>query len=207
VQELLPFSVKNMNTKKIINKVGVSLLGIPVMIQSGYALDKNRTANGARSVAPSGRPLTQQEQANFDLRKAAATGDLQMAQDALRRGAQINDPGPHSGLMALDYAQRKGDRAMIDLLIRNGAHPVAPPNHPVAPSGRPLTQQEQANFDLRKAAATGDLQMVQDALRRGAQINDPGPHSGLTALDYAQMSGNRAMIDLLIRNGAHPVAQ
>ncbi|MDR1303382.1 MAG: hypothetical protein LBJ81_02045, partial [Puniceicoccales bacterium] len=149
--------------------------------------------------------------------------------DACNRGAQIDDPGPHSGKTAEQHAEEHGYLGIADWLRERGVHPspssharpiregnpkgvvpqrqlspalrlisteslvpppnlvsasqsypVAPPDYPVASddlvpasqsypiapplprrkitsSGRVLTEQEQANFDLRKAAATGDF--------------------------------------------------
>jgi ankyrin repeat protein len=70
---------------------------------------------------------------------------------------------------------------------------------------RKITQEEQRrrdrNLALRTAARNGDLNGVINALRQGAQINDHGPKSGLTALDHAEDAGRREVANYLRSQG------
>jgi hypothetical protein len=89
-----------------------------------------------------------------------------------------------SGLTAWDYINRlpSSDRELWSNYMKS--HLQTQP----AGLGR-VTPEEQErrsfNLALRTAARNGDLNGIKDALARGAQINDLGPKSRMTALDHA----------------------
>jgi hypothetical protein len=76
-------------------------------------------------------------------------------------------------------------------------------------SGRNPREQERRglNLALRTAARNGDLNEVKNALRRGAQINDRGPKSGLTAVDHAEDAGHRGVANYLRSQGGRRASE
>ncbi|MDR2372057.1 MAG: ankyrin repeat domain-containing protein [Puniceicoccales bacterium] len=60
---------------------------------------------------------------------------------------------------------------------------------------------------MRTAARNGDLNGVKELLEEGAQINDLGPKSGLTALDHAEDAGHRIMADYLRSQGGRRASE
>jgi ribosomal protein S16 len=146
--------------------------------------------NPSRSVSPQEQ---RRRDCNLGLRTAARDGDLGGVKRWLANGAQINDYGPKSGLTALDHATDAGHQNVMDYLRSQGGVSRA------TISG--VSPQEQnrrnCNLGLRTAARDGDLEKVKYWVANGAQINDYGPKSGLTALDHAMEAGHRDVIAYL----------
>jgi ankyrin repeat protein len=67
----------------------------------------------------------------------------------------------------------------------------------------PPTAAAQADIDaLGQAAAAGDLKKIQDLIDAGVDINGKSTADGGTALEQAAASGNKAAVELLLKNHA-----
>ena len=68
----------------------------------------------------------------------------------------------------------------------------------------PPTPAAQADIDaLGQAAAAGDLKKIQDLIDAGVDINGTNTADGGTALEQAAASGNKAAVELLLKNHAN----
>jgi hypothetical protein len=78
-------------------------------------------------------------------------------------------------------------------------------SHTRGARARRVTPEEQRrrdlNLALRTAARDGKLKEVKSTLGQGAQINDRGPKSGLTALNHAEAAGHREVASYLRSQG------
>jgi len=101
---------------------------------------------------------------------AAKNGDLAMAEQLLRRGAQIN----RQGWTALHYAAAFGQRQMVDWLLERDAY---------------IDAESPANITpLMMAVRQGHEALAMHLVRQGADVSYRS-HAGLTAMDYARQIG------------------
>jgi len=127
-----------------------------------------------------------------------------------------------AGLTALDQAALLGERVMADLLIARGAtirlpaalaldrdvESVLSENpHAVRPGGEWETL-------IVRAAEQSDSRMLETLIRYGASVDTVDREAtavdnstGYTALHAAAIRGNRAAVDVLLRNGASVTAR
>jgi ankyrin repeat protein len=129
--------------------------------------------------------------ADVDLHLACALGDLKSVRTFIRRdpkkvNAEVSGKKRlfgANGETPLGIAARYGQRKIVDLLLARGATATRHPS------------------PLPDAVRRGDRAIVKRLLEAGADPNAFGPH-GYAALHAATMSGNLAMIRLLMSKGA-----
>lgn len=123
---------------------------------------------------------------------AARQGYGEMVRFLLRKGADINAVVEGRCVTtALQASLKAKNSDMFYLLLANGARI----NAPLAPEG---------SGELAYAARMGNIQIVQELLDRGAEINSAPPVEGRTALQEAAGldPANMAMVQLLLKRGA-----
>jgi hypothetical protein len=101
---------------------------------------------------------------------AARHGDLRMAEELLRRGAQVNRPG----WAPLHYAAAFNHRAMVDWLLDKNAYIDAESPGNITP--------------LIMAVRQGHEGLARHLVEQGADVSYRS-HAGLTAMDYARIDG------------------
>jgi hypothetical protein len=101
---------------------------------------------------------------------AAKHGDLAMAEQLLKRGAQIN----RQGWTPLHYAAAFDQRQMVDWLLERDAY---------------IDAESPANITpLMMAVRQGHESLARHLVRQGADVSYRS-HAGLTAMDYARQMG------------------
>jgi len=101
---------------------------------------------------------------------AARHGDVRMAEELLRRGAQVNRPG----WTPLHYAAAFNQRAMVDWLLDKDAYIDAESPGKITP--------------LIMAVREGHEEIARHLVEQGADVSYRS-HAGLTAMDYARIDG------------------
>ncbi|MBM3380413.1 MAG: ankyrin repeat domain-containing protein [Betaproteobacteria bacterium] len=105
---------------------------------------------------------------------AARHGDLRMAEELLRRGAQVN----RAGWAPLHYAAAFNQRAMVDWLLDKDAYIDAESPGNITP--------------LIMAVRQGHEQLARHLVELGADVSYRS-HAGLTAMDYARIEGREEL--------------
>ena len=118
---------------------------------------------------------------------AVVTGQREMAEFLLDRGADVNQGRTDSSATALMYAVATGQREMAEFLLDRGANV----NQGCADG---MTA-------LMCAAHQGKREVAEFLLDRGADVNQ-GDSGGMTALMYAVVTGKREVAKLLLDRGA-----
>lgn len=106
---------------------------------------------------------------------AARQGDLRMAEELLKRGAQIN----RQGWTALHYAAAFNQRAMVDWLLEKDAYIDAESPGNITP--------------LILAVRQGHEDLARHLVEQGADVSYRS-HAGLTAMDYARIEGREELV-------------
>jgi len=109
---------------------------------------------------------------------AARHGDLRMAEELLRRGAQVNRPG----WAPLHYAAAFNQRAMVDWLLDKNAYIDAESPGNITP--------------LIMAVRQGHEALARHLVEQGADVSYRS-HAGRTAMDYARSDGREELADWL----------
>ncbi|KAN0103454.1 Ankyrin repeat-containing domain protein [Hyaloscypha variabilis] len=126
--------------------------------------------------------------------EAAKTGDLEMVEFLLERGADVNAAAANSGgRTALQFAAaaEQGNLILVERLLRAGANINAP-----AAEDKGITA-------LQGASIRGHLKFAHIFLDGDANVNAPGSAiNGRTALEGAAENGRLDMVQLLMNVGA-----
>lgn len=142
--------------------------------------DVNEAGNGYRSYTP--------------IQAAAATGNLSLVKELLKRDADINAPASSDcGRTALQAAccEDEVNMELVEFLLYAGAEVNAKTG-----VGRGVTA-------LQAAAIQGHLKLANILLARGADVNaHPAIKQGRTALEGAAEHGRLDMVQVLLNNGA-----
>ncbi len=125
---------------------------------------------------------------NTSLMAAIVEGDLELAQQAIEAGANLDRYDWHLGYSPLGMAIDRGHVEIVECLLTAGAN---------AHYG------STASTALGLASERGEVEIVQMLLPRGIDINEPVGHDNWTALLAAIEHGHKSVVQLLVTAGAN----
>ena len=125
---------------------------------------------------------------NTSLMAAIVEGDLELAQQAIAAGADLDRYDWHLGYSPLGMAIDRGHIEIVECLLTGGAN---------AHYG------STASTALGLAAERGEAEIVQMLLPRGIDVNEPVGHDNWTALLSAIEHGHKSVVQLLVTAGAN----
>ncbi len=125
---------------------------------------------------------------NTSLMAAAIDGDLDLVQQAIEAGANLDRFDWNLSYSPLGMAIDRGHPDIVQCLLNAGANPHC---------GSTLTTA------LGLAAERGEVEIVQMLLPRGVDVNTPVSRDGWTALLSAIKNGHRSVVQLLVTAGAN----
>ncbi len=145
--------------------------------------------SGTKQVdrAPSA-PAYEENATNTSLMAATIDGDLDLVQQAIEAGANLDRYDWNLGYAPLGMAIDRGHPEVVQSLLAAGANPH---------NGSTSTTA------LGLAAERGESEIVQMLLPRGIDVNAPVGREGWTALLSAIANGHRAVVQLLVTAGAN----
>jgi ankyrin repeat protein len=133
-------------------------------------------------------PVYEGNATNTSLMAAAIDGDLDLVQQAIEAGANLDRYDWNLGYAPLGMAIERGHLDIVQCLLGAGAN---------AQCGSVSTTA------LGLAAESGAVEIVQMLLPRGVDLNAPVGRDGWTALLSAIERGHRAVVQLLVAAGAN----
>ncbi len=133
-------------------------------------------------------PVYEGNATNTSLMAAAIDGDLDLVQQAIEAGANLDRYDWNLGYAPLGMAIERGHLDIVQCLLTAGAN---------AQCGSVSTTA------LGLAAESGAVEIVQMLLPRGVDLNAPVGRDGWTALLSAIERGHRAVVQLLVAAGAN----
>ncbi len=133
-------------------------------------------------------PVYEGNATNTSLMAAAIDGDLDLIQQAIEAGANLDRYDWNLGYAPLGMAIERGHLEIVQCLLAAGAN---------AQCGSVSTTA------LGLAAESGAVEIVQMLLPRGVDLNAPVGRDGWTALLSAIERGHRAVVQLLVAAGAN----
>ena len=142
----------------------------------------------ARSESELLEPVYEGNATNTSLMAAAIDGDLDLVQQAIEAGANLDRYDWNLGYAPLGMAIERGHLDIVQCLLGAGAN---------AQCGSVSTTA------LGLAAESGAVEIVQMLLPRGVDLNAPVGRDGWTALLSAIERGHRAVVQLLVAAGAN----
>jgi ankyrin repeat protein len=125
---------------------------------------------------------------NTSLMAAAIDGDLDLVQQAIEAGANLDRFDWNLSYSPLGMAIDRGHADIVQCLLTAGANPHC---------GSTLTTA------LGLAAERGEVEILQMLLPRGVDVNTPVSRDGWTALLSAIKNGHRSVVQLLVTAGAN----
>ena len=150
---------------------------------------------------------------------AAATGNVEAAQELLRAGAMVDAPSPFGS--ALTFAIAEGHPKMAELILDKGVTPEPGRIDGITPlmlaAGQGETEIERRLLEhgakvekknengataLTYAARFGKAETARLLLEHGAQL-EAADNRKWTPLMYAAANGHLTVVDLLLQKGAH----
>jgi ankyrin repeat protein len=147
---------------------------------------------GHSGIQPADRaplvPAYEENATNTSLMAAAIDGDLDLVQQAIAAGANLDRYDWNLGYAPLGMAIDRGYPELVKCLLAAGANPH---------SGSISTTA------LGLAAERGEIEILQMLLPRGIDVNEPVGRDGWTALLSAIKNGHRAVVQLLVAAGAN----
>ncbi|KPK43477.1 MAG: hypothetical protein AMJ65_05645 [Phycisphaerae bacterium SG8_4] len=150
------------------------------------------------------------------LQIAASHGDKDMATLFIAHGANVNAKGEDSGWYMSDwtplrYAVESGSRELVRLLIDNGANPNETDRYGRSMVAIAMGKDDRESIELLLAAGVdvtihlavfvGDADTTRSLINEGGKVNLLDDR-GYAPLHYAAKTGNRALAELLIAEGA-----
>ena len=161
------------------------------------------------------KPDTTSDATSTVLMDAAAAGDAMSVRALIKKGVDVNKPGP-DGATALHWAVRSEDLATVEALIGAGANLsstnalgvspiyVAASQGSAAMIRRLLASRADATGDsvLMAAVRAGHPEAVRLLIEHGARVNHAEPEIGHTALMWAVRTNHAEIIRLLLAAGA-----
>lgn len=144
--------------------------------------------SGVRQEQPEEPVLYEGNATNTSLMAAAIDGDLDLVQQAIEAGANLDRYDWNLGYAPLGMAIERGHLDIVQCLLSAGAN---------AQCGSVSTTA------LGLAAESGAVEVVQMLLPRGVDLNAPVGRDGWTALLSAIERGHRAVVQLLVAAGAN----
>ena len=155
-----------------------------------------------------------------DVADAAMRGDVAAVRALVVKKADVNAP-QGDGATALHWAVYRGNKELLDVLLRAGANPklanragstplwLASINGDASAIGALLAAGADANeklplgrTPLMAASRTGNVDAMTALLDRGADVNAKETLRGTTPLMWAADEGHEAAVQLLVRRGA-----
>jgi ankyrin repeat protein len=133
-------------------------------------------------------PAYEENATNTSLMAAAIDGDLDLVQQAIAAGANLDRYDWNLGYAPLGMAIDRGYSELVQCLLAAGANPHSGSTSMTA---------------LGLAAERGEVEIVQMLLPRGIDVNAPVGRDGWTALLSAINNGHRAVVQLLVTAGAN----
>lgn len=133
-------------------------------------------------------PVYEENATNTSLMAAVIDGDLDLAQQAIEAGANLDGYDWNLGYSPLGMAIDRGYLDLVGCLLTAGANPHCGSTTTTA---------------LGLAAESGEVEVIQMLLPRGVDINTPVGQDGWTALLSAIKNGHRAVVQLLVTAGAN----
>jgi ankyrin repeat protein len=133
-------------------------------------------------------PAYEENATNTSLMAAAIDGDLDLVQQAIEAGANLDRYDWNLGYSPLGMAIDRGHPEVVQCLLSAGANPH---------------NGSTATTALGLAAERGESEIVQMLLPRGVDVNAPVGRDGWTALLAAIKNGHRAVVQLLVTAGAN----
>ena len=133
-------------------------------------------------------PAYEENATNTSLMAATIDGDLDLVQQAIEAGANLDRYDWNLGYAPLGMAIDRGHPEVVQCLLTAGANPH---------NGSTSTTA------LGLAAERGESEIVQMLLPRGIDVNAPVGRDGWTALLSAIANGHRAVVQLLVTAGAN----
>ncbi|PSB54756.1 ankyrin repeat domain-containing protein [Chamaesiphon polymorphus] len=125
---------------------------------------------------------------NTSLMAAAIDGDLDLVQQAIEAGANLDRYDWNLGHSPLGMAIDRGHLEIVQCLLTAGCNPHCGSTTTTA---------------LGLAAECGEVEIIQMLLPRGVDVNAPVGADGWTALLSAISKGHRAVVQLLVTAGAN----
>jgi ankyrin repeat protein len=125
---------------------------------------------------------------NTSLMAAAIDGDLDLVQQAIEAGANLDRYDWNLGYSPLGMAIDRGHLEIVQCLLAAGGNPHCGSTTTTA---------------LGLAAECGEVEIIQMLLPRGIDVNAPVGQDGWTALLSAIDKGHRAVVQLLVTAGAN----
>jgi ankyrin repeat protein len=122
------------------------------------------------------------------LHYAVASGDQDLIEFLIARGASINSKLEESSWTLLHQAARGGHKQLVEFFIAQGfdIH----------------TKDAYENSLMHLAARSGSLELIEFLHNKGLDVNEPKGDSGWSILANAVQSGNLSLIKYLIGKGA-----
>jgi ankyrin repeat protein len=133
-------------------------------------------------------PAYEENATNTSLMAAAIDGDLDLVQQAIAAGANLDRYDWNLGYSPLGMAIDRSYPELVQSLLAAGANPHCGSTSTTA---------------LGLAAERGESEIVQMLLPRGIDVNAPVGRDGWTALLSAINNGHRAVVQLLVTAGAN----
>jgi ankyrin repeat protein len=144
--------------------------------------------SGTNQVDRAPAPAYEENATNTSLMAATIDGDLDLVQQAIEAGANLDRYDWNLGYAPLGMAIDRGHPEVAQCLLAAGANPH---------NGSTSTTA------LGLAAERGEIEIVQMLLPRGIDVNAPVGREGWTALLSAIANGHRAVVQLLVTAGAN----
>ena len=158
--------------------------------------------------------------ASSDVADAAMRGDLAAVRSLVAKKADVNAP-QGDGATAVHWAVYRGNKELLDVLLRAGANPtlanragstplwLASINGDAAIISALLAAGADANerlplgrTPLMAASRTGNVEAMTALIDRGADVNAKETLRGTTPLMWAADEGHETAVQLLVRRGA-----
>src|SRR5579864_2983543 len=130
---------------------------------------------------------------SLDIFEATSLGKTVRIGDLIKKDRALVNARSADGFTPLHFAAFFGQETAAHLLLENGAQPDAVANNPTKV------------MPLHSAAAGRNLAIVRDLLEHKAPPNAK-QQGGWTALHEAAQSGDKEMIEFLLKHGADPAA-